>query len=162
VDGPPRDSGTAAAEQEQRAEHCEGRRDDRGRRGRAGELQARRDGAASVGLAVAVRVDAHLRRFDGHVEVDVEVDRRFDLRGARLHVGGVDELPVAEDRAALIVTVGVALLDRGRGAALVLARLAVALAADRGGRGAATLARGAALRAAVDFLVVVVTVVFAL
>ena len=158
----PEPSGPAAAEQEERAEHREGRRDDRGRRGRAGELEARSDGTTNVRFAVAVRVDARLRGFDVHVEVDVEVDRRFDLRRARLHVGGVDELAVAEDRATLIVTVGVALLDRGRRAALVLARLAVALAADGRRRGAATLARGAALRAAIDVLVIVVTVVFAL
>jgi len=48
------------------------------------------------------------------VDGDIDVERKFsrELVGAGLQITGLDELPVAEDRAALVVTGGGAGIDR--------------------------------------------------
>ena len=75
----------------------------------------RAEGALGGGLRAVVIGSCH-RAVSGHCNVggDVDVERKFsrELIGARLQIAGLDELPVAEDRAALVVAGGGAGIDR--------------------------------------------------
>src|SRR4051812_571076 len=99
-----------------------------------------------VGVAaVALAIDVHVR-FDGDVDVDVHLIG--ELVGALLQIRGVQELAVAEDRAALVLALGLALLDRLRLAVGVDLVLAIDLTLHVGLRRARTAARvGAGLLA---------------
>jgi len=75
----------------------------------------RAEGALGGGLRAVVIGSGH-RAVCGHRDVggDVDVERKFsrELIGAGLQIAGLDELPVAEDRAALVVAGGGAGIDR--------------------------------------------------
>ena len=110
--------------------------------------------ASTVPIRVDVGVD-----IDAHVETDRKLSRQVGR--AVVQIRGIHELSVAEDGAALVRAVGVALFANRGLTALPLGRLAVDLAARIRRRSARAIARGDALRLALDRLIVVVAAVLA-